>query len=122
MSTKKFLLLTLKMHVEVTQVHLELTSKMKIVISRFYFTGILSLCPSADHPVGDDLERCKSLFFLATNDFNTKSISNIFQATLRSSDHLTGPPSWPWAAAWAEILAIILSFSSLIVTAARFES
>ena len=46
----------------------------------------------------------------------------IFQATLRSSDHLAGPPSWPWAAAWAEILAIILSFSSLIVTAARFQS
>ena len=81
MSTKKFLLLTLKMHVEVTQVQLKLTWKMEIVISRFLFSGILSLCPSVGHPVGDDLERCKSLFSnrWLQHQINIKYISGHFE-------------------------------------------
>ena len=44
----------------------------------------------------------------------------IFQVTLKSWDNLAGPPSWVWAAAWGELLAIFLSFSSLLVTATRY--
>ena len=124
MSTKKFLLLTLKMHVEVTQVQLEPTSKMKIDFNPQAF------CHSAPQLVTQLVMIWSgvSLFFSnqwLQHQINIKykhQLAMTFQATLRSSDHLAGPPSWPWAAAWAEILAIILSFSSLIVTAARFES
>jgi len=41
--------------------------------------------------------------------------------TFKNSDNFAGPPSWAWAAAWGELFAIILSFSSLLVTAARYN-
>jgi len=47
--------------------------------------------------------------------------AKIFQVTLTSWDNLAGPPSWVWAAAWGELLAIFLSFSSLLVTATRYN-
>merc|ERR1719220_1308079 len=38
-------------------------------------------------------------------------------ATLRSSIHLAGPPSWPWAAAWAETFAILALIASCLYRA-----
>ena len=72
MSTKKFLLLTLKMHVEVTQVQLEPTSKMKIDFNSQAF------CHSAPQLVTQlaMIWSGVSLFF-PTNGFNTKSKTNI---------------------------------------------
>ena len=69
MSTKKFLLLTLKMHVEVTQVQLEPTSKMKIDFNSQAF------CHSAPQLVTQLAMIWSGVS--PTNGFNTKSKTNI---------------------------------------------
>ena len=69
MSTKKFLLLTLKMHVEVTQVQLEPTSKMKIHFNSQAF------CHSAPQLVTQLAMIWSGVS--PTNGFNTKSKTNI---------------------------------------------
>ena len=51
---------------------------------------------------------------------NYEILRKTFQVTFKSPENLAGPPSWGWAAAWGEILAIFLSFSSLLLTAIRY--
>ena len=52
---------------------------------------------------------------------NYEILRKPFQVTFKSPENLAGPPSWGWAAAWGEILAIFLSFSSLLLTAIRYR-
>ena len=52
---------------------------------------------------------------------NYEILRKTFQVTFKSPENLAGPPSWGWAAAWGEILAILLSFSSLLLTAIRYR-
>ena len=52
---------------------------------------------------------------------NYEIIRKTFQVTFKSPENFAGPPSWGWAAAWGEILAIFLSFSSLLLTAIRYR-
>ena len=52
---------------------------------------------------------------------NYEILRKPFQVTFKSPENFAGPPSWGWAAAWGEILAIFLSFSSLLLTAIRYR-
>ena len=72
MSTKKFLLLTLKMHVEVTQVQLELE---KIKKKTFLDFNSQAFCHSAPQLVTQLAMIWSGVS--PTNGFNTKSKTNI---------------------------------------------
>ena len=42
--------------------------------------------------------------------------------TLKDAGSLAGPPSWAWARAWGEICSLLLSFSSLLCTAIKYNA
>ena len=39
--------------------------------------------------------------------------------TMVEAAAMAGPPSWPWAAAWGQLASLLLSITSLLVTAVR---